>query len=221
MNKNSVVRLFPIYCRKIGFQNKHFSNVQTKKFSQLALSGLSLQVLSERLFSNPLIKNSSRSWKLNKSSKSAPVQTKNEFTWRRVRKIVFMGRLSIGISLIATPVIPAEPANIKLVNIEPVSSLHIDWTRVSPWLPWMKMRGKPGQLVYSAIGQKVDNFEQLAPLLKTEITERMPLYKQAPRCFLSAKNETSWSYFKKYFQEYLQNKQFPITSPVEKDICED
>jgi Protein of unknown function (DUF1838) len=101
-----------------------------------------------------------------------------------------------------------------------VKNMHIDWMRVSPWLPWMKMKGKPGYLVYSATGSKLANFEELSPLLKEEINSRLPLYKEAPRCFLAAENESSWSYFGKYFAEYLKAERFPIAAPVTQDVCE-
>ncbi|MBP5974180.1 DUF1838 domain-containing protein [Brasilonema sp. CT11] len=59
------------------------------------------------------------------------------------------------------------------------------WTRIAPWLPWMKMKGKPGQLVYSASIRKLLRFEQLSPFLQQEITSRLPVYREAPRCFLA------------------------------------
>jgi hypothetical protein len=101
-----------------------------------------------------------------------------------------------------------------------VKNMHIAWTRVGPWLPWMKMKGKPGYLVYSATGKKVANFEALSPLLKEEIKTRLPLYEEAPRCFLATKNETSWTYFSKHFTAYLQAERFPIAAPAMNDVCE-
>lgn len=84
------------------------------------------------------------------------------------------------------------------------------WMRIGPWLPWMKMKGKPGQLVYSATTRKFLHFEKLSPILQQEIASRVPVYREAPRCFLASKNETSWTYFRKHFNEYLQGAQFPL-----------
>ncbi|MEM1392674.1 MAG: DUF1838 family protein [Cyanobacteria bacterium P01_D01_bin.116] len=39
---------------------------------------------------------------------------------------------------------------------------------------------------------------------------RLPIYKEAPNRFLKVKNETSWTYFQKHFDKYLQGVQFPI-----------
>jgi Protein of unknown function (DUF1838) len=100
-----------------------------------------------------------------------------------------------------------------------IQNVHIDWTRFGPWLPWMKMKGKPGHLIYSATSRKLTSFDQLSPLLQQEINQRLPLYQEAPSCFLATDNETSWSYFGKYFAEYVKGSRFPIAAPITKDIC--
>lgn len=101
------------------------------------------------------------------------------------------------------------------------SNVVIDWTRVGPWLPWMKMKGKPGYLVYSATTKKLLRFEDLSPLIKQEIaSKRLAVYRSAPRCFLAAKNETSWTYFGKIFTEYLQGKRFPLPAPITNERCQ-
>lgn len=93
------------------------------------------------------------------------------------------------------------------------------WTRIGPWLPWMKMKGKPGYLFYSATMHKRLNFEELSPMLKQEITARLPLYKEAPSCFLAVKNETSWTYFQKHFDEYLKGAMFPLSEKESNIPC--
>lgn len=102
-----------------------------------------------------------------------------------------------------------------------VKNVFIDWNRVGPWLPWMKMKGKPGHLVYSATCKKLLHFEKLSPLLQKEINSRLPLYREAPRCLLAAKNETSWTYFRKHFQEYLKGERFPLPAPVIDESCQE
>ncbi len=96
-----------------------------------------------------------------------------------------------------------------------VSSLILSWDRIGPWLPWMKMGDRPGQLVYSAYGNKVEHFTDLPQLLQEEINTRLPLYKNAPKHKLDQTDMTSWAYFEKHFEAYLQAETFPI--PVEED----
>ena len=93
------------------------------------------------------------------------------------------------------------------------------WNRVGPWLPWMRMKGKPGQLIYSATMHKRLKFDELSPLLKQEISSRLLLYREAPSCFLNAKNETSWTYFQKHFDAYLNGARFPLAETESKVPC--
>jgi Protein of unknown function (DUF1838) len=110
-------------------------------------------------------------------------------------------------------IVPVEQlTNSSLTTATDVSG---SWTRVSPWLPWMKMQGKSGQLVYSTSLKKTSQFEELSPLIQQQISTRLPIYRSAPKCFLDAKNETSWTYFQKHYDRYLQGAQFPI--PEEQD----
>ncbi len=74
----------------------------------------------------------------------------------------------------------------------------------------MKMKGQPGQLVYSASIRKLLRFEELSPFLQQEITSRLPVYREAPRCFLAVDNQTSWTYFRQNFAAYLEGAQFPL-----------
>ncbi|PSB00647.1 DUF1838 domain-containing protein, partial [Merismopedia glauca] len=84
-----------------------------------------------------------------------------------------------------------------------VSELQLCWDRIGPWLPWMKMGDRPGQLIYSAYGGKVSGFSELPQLLKDEINTRVPLYKNAPKSFSDGEDITSWLYFQKHFDAYL------------------
>ena len=90
-----------------------------------------------------------------------------------------------------------------------VSKMFISWDRIGPWLPWMKMSDRPGNLIYSASGQKVNSFEDLPPLLQEEINTRVPLYKNAAKAPLD-EDMTSWIYFQKHFEAYLAGERFPI-----------
>lgn len=74
----------------------------------------------------------------------------------------------------------------------------------------------PGQLVYSAYGGKVSDFNELPQLLQDEINTRVPLYKNAPQSCLDVEDITSWLYFQKHFDDYLAGVTFPL--PVAEDI---
>ncbi|PSB07650.1 hypothetical protein C7B76_27680 [filamentous cyanobacterium CCP2] len=96
-----------------------------------------------------------------------------------------------------------------------VSQLQLYWDRIGPWLPWMKMGDRPGQLIYSAYGGKVNHFTELPQLLKDEINTRVPLYKNAPKSYLDVEDVTSWLYFQKHFDAYLAGETFPLPQSEE------
>ena len=109
-----------------------------------------------------------------------------------------------------------------LLNTKVASApMILTWDRIGPWLPWMKMKDAPGMLIYSTRGSKVRAFTDLPEFLQQEINTRMPLYRNAPRCKVAGRNETSWSYFAKHIDEYLNGTEFPLPAPVEPDVCVD
>lgn len=91
-----------------------------------------------------------------------------------------------------------------------VSHLTLAWDRIGPWLPWMNMGEQPGQMIYSATGQKVKGFTDLPKLLQEQIEQRVPIYRNAPATRLQQADMTSWAYFKQHFQQYLAGDTFPI-----------
>ena len=105
----------------------------------------------------------------------------------------------------------------ELLNPEilSVSKLQLCWDRIGPWVPWLKMGNRPGQLIYSAYGGKVNGFTELPQLLQDEINTRVPLYKNAPQSCLDVEDITSWLYFQKYFDAYLAGETFPLPQPEE------
>jgi hypothetical protein len=105
----------------------------------------------------------------------------------------------------------------ELLNPETisVSKLQLCWDRMGPWVPWMKMGDRSGQLIYSAYGRKVSGFEELPQLLQDEINTRVPLYKNAPKAFIDGEDITSWLYFQKHFDSYLAGETFPLLQPEE------
>ena len=70
----------------------------------------------------------------------------------------------------------------------PTAYQMISWVRLSPWAPWMEMGGRPGQMVFNAMGRKLPGgFEGLPDVLKNE---------EAPPKDDARRNETTWTKFK-------------------------
>jgi len=73
----------------------------------------------------------------------------------------------------------------------------ISWTRISPWMPFMQMGDKPGNLIFVCRGMKLEKgFADLPDKIKTYVENNHPEYKSPPDTWTEP-NETSWTYFKK------------------------
>ncbi len=83
----------------------------------------------------------------------------------------------------------------SLVNDE-FAHTHVDWVRISDWLPWMMMTGREGTIYIHASGTKEADFDDLQPVMKAYIEKNAPEYKTAPPVSDTRKNETSWSTYK-------------------------
>lgn len=95
-----------------------------------------------------------------------------------------------------------------------VDTMTLAWNRIGPWLPWMKMGDLQGQLVYHAYGRRVSGYDELSPMLRQEIEQRLPKYRHAPDSFTQKINMTSWRYFEDNFDAYLEGDRFPINECV-------
>jgi hypothetical protein len=73
----------------------------------------------------------------------------------------------------------------------------VSWVRISDWMPWMKMRGRQGQIVFNAMGTKLKSYDELPAVLKTEIAANYPAYTAPPPLDDKRPNETTWTVFKK------------------------
>jgi hypothetical protein len=84
----------------------------------------------------------------------------------------------------------ADEANVN-------ASCNVSWTRLGPWLPWMRMSDRPGMLVYHCRGKKLEGgYGALPDWIRERIDRDAPTYREAPR-ELTEPNETSWTYFRK------------------------
>jgi hypothetical protein len=77
----------------------------------------------------------------------------------------------------------------------------VSWVRISDWMPWMKMRGRQGQVVFNAMGTKLKKYDELPAILKTEIASNYPAYTAPPPADDARPNETTWTVFKKRVDE--------------------
>lgn len=72
----------------------------------------------------------------------------------------------------------------------------VAWQRISYWLPWMKMRGRQGGLVFTAMGTKLKSFDELPKVIKDEIALNYPAYTSPPPGDDARPNDTTWTVFK-------------------------
>jgi hypothetical protein len=86
-----------------------------------------------------------------------------------------------------------EMLNTKYATSYPI----VSWVRISDWMPWMKMRGRQGQMVFNAMGNKLKSFDELPKVLKDEIALNYPAYAAPPPGDDPRPNETTWTVFKK------------------------
>lgn len=82
--------------------------------------------------------------------------------------------------------------NLHSVNVA------ISWTRLGPWLPWLNMGQRPGNMVYQGAGYKLSekDYDTMPKVLRDYVMTHKPEYRHAPKTF-TAPNETSWTYYKK------------------------
>ena len=75
---------------------------------------------------------------------------------------------------------------------------HCGWARVAQWLPWMEMGDRPGYVVYNGAGKRVRSWNALPRILRDEIAADYPQFTTPPPLDDQRRNETSWTYYKKW-----------------------
>ncbi len=78
----------------------------------------------------------------------------------------------------------------------PTAYPTVSWVRISDWMPWMKMRGRQGQMVFNAMGAKLKKYDDLPRVIKDEIALNHPEYTVPPPGDDPRPNETTWTVFK-------------------------
>lgn len=98
--------------------------------------------------------------------------------------------------------IHADLVSEKTTTVNP----GVAWVRISDWLPWMEMNGREGGLYFNAQGAKLDSWDELPKLMRDQIASNYPEYTNAPDGDDDRPNETSWTFFKKIFDERAKNQ---------------
>ncbi len=95
----------------------------------------------------------------------------------------------------------AADAKQLLDTRNPTAYPSVSWVRISDWMPWMRMQGRDGQMVFNAVGVKLTSFDELPPLMRDEIAKSYPAYTSPPPGDDARPNETTWTVFKRWADE--------------------
>jgi hypothetical protein len=82
-------------------------------------------------------------------------------------------------------------------KVRTLPSVSISWARVSDWIPWMKMGGRSGLVVFTTVGKRVASIEDLSEPLRSELKANYPAYLAPPPLDDARPNETSWTHIRK------------------------
>jgi Protein of unknown function (DUF1838) len=90
----------------------------------------------------------------------------------------------------------------ELNKTTPPKDVYVSWTRVGPWLPWMKMPKNEGVIIFHARSQRFESFDQLPDKVKNEVRIKYTSYMKAPETVDPKKpNETSWTFYNRVMAE--------------------
>lgn len=79
-----------------------------------------------------------------------------------------------------------DPDNMSLKR------MSFSWTRISDWLPWMKMGNRVGVVYTTTVGARVNGLDDLPEPLLSEMKANYPTFLTPPPLGDSRPNETSW-----------------------------
>lgn len=83
-------------------------------------------------------------------------------------------------------------------STKPAPAHHaLSWSRLSGWLPWMKMGDRNGAIYTATVGGRATSIEDLPEPLRSVLKQRYPQYAAPPPLDDARPNETSWEVFKK------------------------
>lgn len=82
-------------------------------------------------------------------------------------------------------------------------------TQIFPWLPFMRMADRAGELIMVSRGKKLaGGFAALPENIKDFVMKRKPEYAQAPD-FEAEDNTNSWNYFKRLYDQSVEERSEP------------
>ena len=85
----------------------------------------------------------------------------------------------------------------ELNKTTPPKNVVVSWTRVGPWLPWMKMGGRDGMVYMHTAGRKLLTWEDVSPLMRAQVETAYPAFRAPPPVDDRRPNETSLSFYRK------------------------
>jgi hypothetical protein len=87
-------------------------------------------------------------------------------------------------------------ANDMLDTRNVTSYPSVSWVRISDWMPWMKQRGRQGNMIFNAVGSKLRSYDELPAVMKDEIAKNYPIWTAPPPGDDPRPNATTWTVFK-------------------------
>jgi hypothetical protein len=88
--------------------------------------------------------------------------------------------------------------NMSLEDMQDPALQSIDaignWTRVTPWLPWMLMGDAPGHCLYETFISKVTRYEQVPADIRADAEQRFPLFLKSPEKFVEGSGSSLENY---------------------------
>lgn len=82
-----------------------------------------------------------------------------------------------------------------------IDDVMLSWGRISKWLPWMKMGGREGVVVFNTAGMRLHEYSELPEVVRDEIETNYPIYSEPPPIDDERPNETSWVVFKRIIDQ--------------------
>lgn len=84
----------------------------------------------------------------------------------------------------------------------PPRNVYVSWTRVGPWLPWMKMGKRDGVMIFHARSNRLESWNELPENIKNEVRAKYPTYLTAPdQVDPNRPNETSWTFYERAMKQ--------------------
>ena len=95
----------------------------------------------------------------------------------------------------------ASRADLLADSNQDLAEVAVSWSRISPWLPWMEMGDRPGELVFHAASTRLSSWQELPEPLKGQIAEDYALYQNPPALDDDRPNQTTWTNFLEYLEQ--------------------